>query len=192
MAVTPLVLASASPRRAALLAEAGLAFEVLPVDLDESVRPGETPETHVRRLAEAKARAGLARRPSARVLGADTVVVLDGGMLGKPRDDTEARTMLRALAGRAHEVLTGVALVSAAGAACEVARTRVWFRPLSQAEIDAYVRSGEPADKAGAYGIQGGAARFVERLEGSYTNVVGLPMEIVRRLLAGPAVHDNR
>lgn len=179
-----LILASASPRRADLLTAAGIPFETLPVHLDETALPGEAPEAHVRRLAEAKARAALALRSDARVLGADTIVVLEGRILGKPRDAGEAHEMLRGLAGRCHDVLTGVALVSASGAAVEVARTRVWFAPMTEADIAEYVGSGEPMDKAGAYGIQGLASRYVERIDGSYTNVVGLPVALVARLLA--------
>jgi septum formation protein len=186
-----LLLASASPRRAELLAAAGISFETLAVDLDEAVLPGEAPEAHVRRLAEAKARAALARRASALVLGADTVVVLDGRILGKPRDAGDARAMLEALAGRDHQVLTGVALVSAEASAFEVAHTRVWFAPMTAPEIDDYIRSGEPMDKAGAYGIQGLASRYVERIEGSYTNVVGLPVALVVRMLDGAQGWDS-
>lgn len=182
-----LILASASPRRADLLTAAGIEFEAWPVDLDETPLPGETPEAHVQRLSASKARAALERRPGSVVLGADTVVVLDGRILGKPRDADEARAMLAALACRQHDVLTGVALVSADECVEDVCRTRVWFSSLSLKEIDEYVASGEPMDKAGAYGIQGLASRFVERIDGSYTNVVGLPVELVARLLKGRA-----
>jgi septum formation protein len=178
-----LILASASPRRAELLTAAGIPFETLPVDLDETPLPDEAPDAHVRRLADAKARAALARRPDALVLGADTIVVLDGRTLGKPRDAADARAMLQALAGRDHEVLTGVALISAEGSAVDVGCTRVWFGPMTRAEIDDYVHSGEPMDKAGGYGIQGLASRYVQRIDGSYTNVVGLPVELVARML---------
>lgn len=182
-----LTLASASPRRRELLASLGVAFEVAPADLDERVLPGERPEAYVRRLAAEKARAVQARRPGGSVLGADTEVVLDGRILGKPRDHEEARAMLRALAGRAHEVWTGVALATDEGIRVEAVRTDVWFRALDDDEIAEYVATGEPMDKAGAYGIQGGAARFVERVEGSYTNVVGLPLEVVGAMIAGRA-----
>ncbi|MGE0041885.1 MAG: nucleoside triphosphate pyrophosphatase [Vicinamibacterales bacterium] len=186
-----IVLASQSPRRAALLTAAGYAFEMLPSDVDETVLPGETPEAHVARLAETKARAGLARRPDAVVLGADTVVVLDGRILGKPADDDEARGVLAALSGRAHEVLTGVAVADGAGVRGAVARTQVWFATLSPAEVAAYVASGEHRDKAGAYGIQGRASCFVERIDGSYSNVVGLPVALVYRLLGPPGGRDG-
>ncbi|MGE3277269.1 MAG: nucleoside triphosphate pyrophosphatase [Vicinamibacterales bacterium] len=183
-----LLLASQSPRRAQLLEAAGFPFEALPSDVDESVLPGETPEAHVVRLAELKARTGLSRRPEAVVLGADTVVVVDGRILGKPVDDEEARRMVGELAGRSHEVLTGVAVASATGVTSDLARTTVWFTPLTTAEIEAYVATGEPRDKAGAYGIQGRAACFVERIDGSHPNVVGLPIALVYRLLAAAGV----
>jgi len=178
-----LVLASASPRRRELLAAAGIAFEVLPVDLDETPLDGELPEAHVRRLALAKAEAARAQRPEAVVLGADTIVVAAGRILGKPRDAEDAAWMLRTLAGRAHEVLTGVAVAGVRGCTVELERTRVWFAPLSDQEIGDYVGSGEPRDKAGAYAIQGLASKFVLRIDGSYSNVVGLPVALVYRLL---------
>jgi septum formation protein len=178
-----LVLASASPRRRELLAAAGIAVEVLPVDVDETSASGETPDAHVQRLARQKAVAGLARRPKAVVLGADTIVVVAGQILGKPRDAEDAARMLRLLSGRVHEVLTGVALASARGISVEMARTQVWFGALSEAEIADYIASGEPRDKAGAYAVQGLASRFVVRIDGSYSNVVGLPVALVYRLL---------
>lgn len=177
-------LASQSPRRADLLRAAGLAFEVIAVDVDESAVPGESPEAYARRLAEAKARAGHERRPDGVVLGADTIVLVDGRVLGKPADDAEARAMLRMLSGRAHEVLTGVALASSAGVTSDIARTEVWFAALNDEQIAAYVATGEPRDKAGAYGVQGLASRFVDRIDGSYANVVGLPVALVYRMLA--------
>lgn len=181
-----LVLASSSPRRRELLAGLGVDFEVRPAEADETPRPGEAPEPLVLRLALAKARA--AARPGELALGADTVVALDGEPLGKPADAAEARAMLARLSGRHHQVWTGVALVErdAAGVR-ERARavvTDVVFRALSAAEIDAYVESGEPLDRAGAYAVQGGAAGFVASLEGSWSNVVGLPVGAVRELLA--------
>jgi septum formation protein len=179
-----LILASASPRRAELLRAAAIAFETLAVHIDEAPLADELPEPHVRRLAEAKARAASARRPGAIVLGADTVVVADDRILGKPRDAVDAARMLSLLAGREHEVLTGVCLVTADAAIVEVERSRVWFSPLNAEEIAWYVASGEPMDKAGAYAIQGLASRFVERIEGSYSNVVGLPVALVYRLLS--------
>lgn len=179
-----IVLASASPRRAELLAAAGIQFRVQAADVDESTQPKEEPRAYVTRLARAKA-AAVSRtvETNALVLGADTVVVVDGRCLGKPRDDEEAAAMLRRLSGRAHEVLTGIALRHPSGTAVECATTVVTFIPLSAAEIAWYVGTGEPRDKAGAYGIQGRASRFVARLEGSYSNVVGLPVELVYRHL---------
>ena len=182
--LAPLVLASASPRRSDLLRAAGIAFEVVTADVDESIRPGEAPHAYVSRLAESKARTAAASCPGRYVLGADTVVVLGSSILGKPRDDADARRMLGLLSGRVHEVLTGVCLLSpttSAGqpAGVQVAATSVQIAVLSDAEIGWYVSSGEPMDKAGAYAIQGLASRFVERLEGSYSNVVGLPVTLV-------------
>ena len=184
--MTPrLVLASASPRRRELLAALGLSFDVRPTDLDERPLPGEEPAAHVRRLAREKAAA--AARDGELVLAADTVVAVDGEILGKPRDAGEARRMLERLSGRTHEVHSGVALrlgASAPREAVEVVRTRVRFAPLSAAELDWYLASGEPFDKAGAYAIQGLGALLVEEIEGNYTNVVGLPLPAVRRLFA--------
>ncbi len=186
MPATPtFVLASASPRRQELLAAAGYRFTVETADVDETPLAGEAAPAYVARLAEAKARAVLARVPGALVLGADTTVVVDGDILAKPAGADDAARMLGRLQGRAHDVLTGVALVSATWSRVEVAATTVWFAPMtSAAEIDAYVASGEPMDKAGAYGIQGRAARYVTRIEGSYSNVVGLPVALVHELLA--------
>lgn len=178
-----LVLASASPRRAELLRAAGFAFVVDPVEVDESVLPGETPEGHVRRLARAKASAAAVRHPGRPVLGADTVVVIDGRILGKPADDREARGMLAALSGRVHHVFTGVAVARDGQVREAVDVSAVTMARLSPAEIEAYVATGEPRDKAGAYAIQGRAARFVDRLEGSFSGVVGLPVAVVHRLL---------
>jgi septum formation protein len=180
-----LILASNSPRRRELLEAAGIACEVVAIDVDESMVKLEPPGDHVRRLATEKARAALAQRPGAVVLAADTIVLVGGEMMGKPRDDADAVRMLRLLSGREHEVLTGVAVMSARRSMVEVARTKVWFNPLSEAEIAEYVASGEPRDKAGAYGIQGLAARYIDRIQGSYSNVVGLPVALVYRLLKG-------
>jgi septum formation protein len=181
-----LILASASPRRAELLTTAGIPFEAFPVHIDETQLDAEPPPDHVRRLAEEKARMALAKRSNAVVLGADTVVVIDERILGKPKDPEHAAAMLRSLAGRSHEVLTGVAVLGT-GRPPRVAveRTRVWISALSNDEIASYVATGEPMDKAGAYAIQGLASRFVERIEGSYSNVVGLPVALVYRLLHG-------
>jgi septum formation protein len=187
--VTSIVLASASPRRAELLRAAGLDFDVLPASVDESPLPAETAEAHVRRLAEAKALAVVDRAGSRRVIAADTVVVIDGAIFGKPADEDDARRMLRLLSGRAHEVVTGVSLAAMFPGGpgwvvqTEVERTTVEFEPLSEAEIDWYVASGEPMDKAGAYAVQGLASRFVTRIAGSYSNVVGLPVALVYTML---------
>jgi septum formation protein len=178
-----LVLASASPRRAELLRAAGFRFEVVPAGVDETIRPGETPDDYVRRVAEAKAKHVAARTPSQHVLSADTVVVVDGEILGKPKDGAHAAEMLRKLSGRTHEVKTGVTLIAYGHSLqTEVETTSVEVAPLSDAEIAGYVESGEPLDKAGAYAIQGRAARFVTRIGGSYSNVVGLPVSVVYRL----------
>ncbi len=180
----PFVLASASPRRQELLAAAGYRFTVVTAQIDETPRDGESAEAYVARLAEAKARAVLAERPDALVVGADTTVVVDGDILGKPLDADDAAKMVGRLEGRAHLVLTGVALVSAGWSRVAVAATTVWFAAMTAEEIADYVASGEPIDKAGAYGIQGHAARYVTRIEGSYSNVVGLPVALLHGLLA--------
>jgi len=173
-----IVLASASPRRAELLSAAGLSYVVQAADVDETPHTDEAPEACAMRLARAKASA-VARPPGAIVVGADTLVVVDGQGLGKPRDDREAAAMLRRLSGRVHEVVTGIALVYEHGAIVDRASTRVTFAALGEDEIAWYVATGEPRDKAGAYGIQGGASRFITGIEGSYSNVVGLPVELV-------------
>jgi septum formation protein len=180
-----LILASASPRRAELLRLAGFDFDVVPADVDEAVRPGEAPVDYVRRLAGAKAAAVRLRHPGWNiVLGADTAVVVDGMILGKPRDDDDARAMLQRLAGRSHEVMTGVSLRNEHTELDAVVTTRVTFSPLSDEDIAAYVASGEGRDKAGAYAIQGLASRFIPSIDGSYSNVVGLPVALVAELLS--------
>jgi nucleoside triphosphate pyrophosphatase len=178
-----LVLASLSPRRADLLRAAGLKFEIFPVSLDERLDAGETPEEYVARLAESKARAALGAAPDAVILGADTTVVLHGQVLGKPADAADATRMLRELSGQVHEVLTGVCLMMADRSLVHVETTRVRVARLTEAEISWYVASGEPLDKAGAYAVQGLASRFIEEIDGSYANVVGLPVESVYTLL---------
>lgn len=174
-----LILGSASPRRARLLAGLGVTFTVAASDLPERRRRGEAPLAFARRLAREKARAVAKRHRGAWVIGADTIVVVDDDVLGKPGDPGEAVAMLRRLSGRDHEVITCVALIDPAGSVCEelAETTVVRFRPLEPDEIEAYARSGEPLDKAGGYGIQGAAGAFVERVRGSYDNVVGLPTE---------------
>jgi septum formation protein len=204
-----LILASASPRRAELLRAAGIPFTVQAADVDETVRPGEAPDAYVQRLAVDKARAVAASLASATapgstaprgavlgavlgaavlgaaVLGADTVVVVDGRILGKPTGEPDAVRMLRLLSGRRHDVLTGVCLIAPAKAGhpaaerVSVVTTGVWFAALSPEEIDTYVATGEPMDKAGAYAVQGQASRFVTAIDGSYANVVGLPVSVV-------------
>lgn len=178
-----LVLASQSPRRADLLRRAGYQFDVHPAHIDESTRDGEGPEAFVERLAREKAAAIARLRPGDVVIGADTVVVVNHVVMGKPNDAAHARDMLRRLSGRTHEVLTGVAVAAAGRMDAEVIRTLVQFTQLSEEDLAWYLRTGEPADKAGAYGVQGLASRFVERIEGSYCNVVGLPVSAVARLL---------
>jgi septum formation protein len=173
-------LASSSPRRRQLLAQIGVPFQVLEVEVDESIAPTEAPVAYVLRLAQAKAGAGLGRSIAAGaarpVLAADTAVVIDGEILGKPRDQADARRMLRLLSGRTHEVLTAVALATVRRVASCVSRSEVRFREIAQAEALEYWNSGEPKDKAGAYAIQGLGAVFVADLRGSYSGVMGLPL----------------
>jgi septum formation protein len=201
-----IILASASPRRAELLRAAGIAFEMHPAHVDEDVHEGEAPDAYVLRVAEAKARIIAARFPDRVVLGADTTVVLGGTILGKPRDEGDAQRMLRMLSGRVHEVLSGVCVCGPARVApgnvspaeaghcapqicdpriCDIrlARTSVEFAALTDEQIAWYSASEEPMDKAGAYAIQGLASRFVTRIEGSYSNVVGLPVALVCEML---------
>jgi septum formation protein len=179
-----LILASRSPRRSELLSAAGISFEVLAADIDETPRANESPVAYVERLAIEKARAVLALRPEATVLGADTTVTIDGEILGKPVDDTDARRMIRLLNGRVHDVHTGVAVVSSAGVRSAVDTTRVWFNAMTDEDISWYVSTGEPVDRAGAYAIQGLASRFIGKIEGSYSNVVGLPVALVSSILS--------
>jgi septum formation protein len=177
-------LASRSPRRRELLAQIGVDFSLVDVQVDETPLPGEAPAGYVLRLAQAKARAGAASTPGALVLGADTAVVLDDAILGKPADAAEADSFIARLSGRRHQVLTAVALAGTArGSALN--ESHVWFRRVDAAERAAYVATGEPLDKAGGYAIQGRAAVFVERLEGSYSGVMGLPLFEVHGLLRG-------
>jgi septum formation protein len=202
-----LILASASPRRRELLAQAGYAFEVEAADVDESLRAGEPAADYVRRLAEQKAQAVFARfaaqensgapsmtasssrmgstNPPLMVLGADTTVVCDGEILSKPVDAAEAKRMLRRLSGRVHQVLTGVALATRSGVVSGVETTKVTFSEIPEAELDLYCSTPEPMDKAGAYGIQGYAARWIPRIDGDYFNVMGLPIARVVRMIEG-------
>ena len=180
-----LILASASPRRRELLAQAGFVFEVHPAHISEDPLTGEDPIAYVVRLAREKAQAVFdeLRDPDAIVLGADTTVTLDEHILGKPEDAADAARMLRLLSGRTHRVMTGVAVVTAKGAEVAAEVTGVRFLALSDKEIAAYVATGEPTDKAGAYAIQGRAARWIPRIEGCYFNVVGLPLALVSTML---------
>jgi len=199
-----LILASASPRRAELLRAAGYEFDVVVADVDESIRNGESPSAYVRRLAAAKSAAALGSDLDFRetetvhelspkrenrdltptiVLGADTTVVVDDEILAKPRDEADAAAMLRRLSGRRHDVLTGVSLRRGAYEVGRVESTSVYVAELTDEEIAWYVATGEGRDKAGAYAIQGFASRFIPRVEGSYSNVVGLPVACVRELL---------
>src|SRR5262245_43550760 len=190
LGVSTLVLASASPRRADLLRAAGIAFDVRVPDVDESARDGESPEAYVRRVAEAKARAVIAAGERRPILAADTIVVISGRVLGKPRDSADARRMLESLSDRTHVVLTAGCVVpaevdtssSVRTIACQVASTAVEFDAMTAGDIDWYVATGEPMGKAGAYAIQGRASRFVRRIDGSYSNVVGLPVALVYRM----------
>jgi septum formation protein len=175
-----LVLASQSPRRAEILRQAGIPFTVRATRVDETPLPGESPEIYVVRLAESKALAVDARKDEM-VLAADTTVVVDGEMLAKPADPEDARRMLGLLAGRRHEVLTGICLKRGGEAVRDFAVTKVWFAEMSAREIEEYVESGEPMDKAGGYAIQGLASKFIERIDGCYFNVVGLPISLVYR-----------
>jgi septum formation protein len=190
-----LVLASASPRRQELLRNAGISFTVHPADINETPLEGESPQACAERLASDKALAILKQQPDELVLGADTIVVVDGAILGKPRDAGDATRMLRMLSGRTHSVITGVCLASKRADASEPpraenwelrtasARTLVTMGQLSDEEIRGYIATGEPMDKAGAYAIQGLASRWIPRIEGDYSNVVGLPVALVYGML---------
>lgn len=182
-----LILASQSPRRAEILGQVGWRFVVRVADVDESRHEREAAEDYVQRLAEAKAASVTKQTTRGCVLGADTVVVIDDRVLGKPRDEADARLMLESLSGRWHEVLTGVALLKVEDGkvvARRIAyeRTRVLFGAMTDDDIALYIQSGEPADKAGGYAVQGRAAKFIERIEGDYWNVVGLPVRLVYKL----------
>jgi nucleoside triphosphate pyrophosphatase len=192
-----LILASSSPRRAGIMRNAGFTFEVRATQIDESLRPRESATAHVQRLATAKARAALEhakrKKSAVIVIGADTVVVAQGRILGKPRNANDARRMLRLLSGRVHQVLTGVSVlrVSDRKELHHIEATRVHFAKLSNEDIDGYIATGEPFDKAGAYGIQAIGGRFIDWIEGCYFNVMGLPLARVWVMLGQLAVRDG-
>ena len=179
-----LILASSSPRRQELLRQAGISFHVHAADINEEQNGNEKPLNYAGRLAREKAQAVAVRYPQSYVLGADTIVVVDGEVLGKPKDRADAVRMLRLLSGRGHEVTTAVSL-AAPGARVEThsCTTKVYFREITEDEIQQYVAGGEPMDKAGAYAIQGGASRWTDRIEGEFSNVVGLPLSLVTDML---------
>ena len=181
-----LILASASPRRSELLRSAGFEFEIRPADVEESPRAGEQAEAYTRRVALDKARhaRGMVADPEATVIAADTEVVAAGCILGKPADDAAAAEMLRTLSASVLDVLTAVVVSAGGRESSRVVTTQVWFSAMTEEEIDWYVRSGEPRGKAGAYAIQGLWARFIDRIDGSWSNVVGLPIHAVHEMLA--------
>lgn len=183
--MSKLILASASPRRSELLAQAGYVFEVCPAHIDETRRDDEDPSAYVARLALEKATSIHAQHPEAIVLGADTTVVLNGEVLNKPQSIEEAERMLRTLSGQIHQVHTGIAVVSSNAQRTHVETTDVTFATISEEELATYLVSGDSLDKAGAYGIQGYAARWIPRIEGDYFNVMGLPVAATVRLLTG-------
>ncbi|MBZ9613835.1 Maf family protein [Rheinheimera maricola] len=184
MSYPSILLASSSIRRRELLAQLGVSFELIPADIDETPQHNERPADYVQRLAPAKARAGLARSDGSKpVLGADTIVVVDGQILGKPADFKAFSHTMQQLSGRCHQVMTAIALVDQQRCLQQLVSTEVCFRPLSADDIARYWQTGEPLDKAGGYGIQGLAAKFVQRINGSYTAVVGLPLCETEQLL---------
>ncbi len=190
-----LILASSSPRRAEILRNAGIAFDVAAIEVDESRRPGESPVEYVQRLAASKARAALKFASGAAVvIGCDTVVVVDGSVLGKPASADEARQALRLLSGRSHDVLTGLAVIRLPDGVDRIVEetTRVTFASLSGEEIEDYISTGEPFGKAGAYAIQGRAGKFVNRVEGDYCNVIGLPLPRLYAILRELGWSGNR
>jgi len=193
IAIPKLILASASPRRAEILRSVGWPFEILPVHIDESRGEEEIAASYVERVALAKAQAALQRDSTASILGADTVVVIDNQILGKPVDEDDARRMLRLLSGRWHQVLTGVALIYGATSQSRVAHelTEVRFAEMNEDEINWYVATGEPLDKAGAYAIQGHGALFIEGLRGDYFNVVGLPVRLLYKLFRADSLNTS-
>jgi septum formation protein len=183
MTTLRVILASQSPRRRELLSLVGIAHDVQPADIDESYLTGERPRDHAERLARGKAEVIAAREPEAVVIGSDTIVVVDGDVLGKPVDANDAVRMLARLAGRSHVVITAVAVAWRGETRSALEEVGVTFHPLSRAEIDAYIATGEPMDKAGAYGIQGYGATIVARVDGDYFAVMGLPLQRLVRVL---------
>jgi septum formation protein len=181
----PIILASASPRRKEILRQIGLSFQAAPAHVDERVLAGEQPETYAARLAQDKVRAAAKKFSSGIIIAADTIVVLENAILGKPADGADAERMLTMLSGKMHRVITGLAVIDAGTGKVltRTAITRVWFRNLSVEEIASYVMTREPLDKAGAYGIQGRGALLVERIDGCYFNVVGLPLVLLNEML---------
>ena len=178
-----LILASASPRRRDLLTQAGLRFDVLPAHIDEALRPNEPPTAYVQRLALEKAQAMHAQHPKATILGADTTVVLEHEILNKPTDLSDAERILRLLSNRVHQVHTGIAVVTPTTQRTHVETTSVFFAPIPDADLAHYLSTGDSLDKAGAYGIQGYAARWITRIEGDFFNVMGLPIAATLHLL---------
>jgi septum formation protein len=187
----PLVLASGSPRRAEILTSVGWEFTRSVPDIDESEREGEPPEAYVQRLAEEKAAAVAHQHPGAIVLAADTTVVVDGQILGKPDDLDHAKEMLRILSGRWHDVLTGVAISKNGSSQVGIERTSVKFVDMNEAEIEFLARMGDPLDKAGAYAVQAQAALFIDSIKGDYWNVVGLPVKLVYRMVNNQWIIEN-
>ena len=183
MTMPPIILGSSSPRRRELLTLIGVAHTVRPADVDETEHDGEAPAAYVERLAREKATAVAAQAPEALVIGADTTVVIDGAILGKPADAIDAARMLRMLAGRSHTVYTAVAVIRDGRIESDIEVVAVSMRPLDEAEIAAYIATGEPMDKAGAYGIQGFGATIVDRIDGDYFAVMGLPLVRLVRLM---------
>jgi septum formation protein len=189
-----LILASASPRRRELLQRAGLDFTVVPSHADEEVQPAEPPAEYALRVAHEKALDVAKRHPGSWILGADTIVEIDGKILGKPLDEADGQRMLRLLSGRVHRVMTAFVLLNGNGQVYtrQVATSEVTFKPLSDEQICVYLATGEPFDKAGAYAVQGRGATLVERVNGSYTNVVGLPLDEVLTALHSAGLVDNQ
>jgi septum formation protein len=189
-----LILASASPRRRELLQRAGVAFTVIPSNTLEAVQPGETPQEYALRVASEKAQDVARKHPGNWILGADTIVEIDGQVLGKPRDAADGHWMLRQLSGRPHQVMTAFALLNGDGQVWvrHIVTSRVTFKRLSESQIREYLATGEPFDKAGAYAVQGLGASLVEQVEGSYTNIVGLPMDEVQAALGAVGLLNHQ